>query len=314
MARSAPYGGRSLCPCSAQSSTSSRPTSVACSTRSPGATTSPTTSCRSARTASGARPVIAAVDPQPGSGSSTSLPAPVRRASPSPTAARRVVPCDFSLGMLQVGKKAKPHLPFTAGDGTRLPASPTTPSTRSRSRSACATSSTPSAGLRELRRVTQPGRSAGRLRVQPPDLGAVPHRLPRVPDEGAAPDRARRLLGPRTPTSTSPSRSGPGPTSAASPTMIAGAGWDAPRGGATSPGGIVALHPRALADVGEFRSADATEPRNQTCLDPDVGRIRHSPKSPGQRGFPGPSTSIRAARRPLGAPPHPEWLTVFRAA
>ena len=32
-----------------------------------------------------------------------------------------VVPCDFSLGMLQVGKQARPHLPFTAGDGTRLP-------------------------------------------------------------------------------------------------------------------------------------------------------------------------------------------------
>jgi demethylmenaquinone methyltransferase/2-methoxy-6-polyprenyl-1,4-benzoquinol methylase len=32
-----------------------------------------------------------------------------------------VVPTDFSLGMLQVGKKARPHLPFTAGDGTRLP-------------------------------------------------------------------------------------------------------------------------------------------------------------------------------------------------
>ena len=32
-----------------------------------------------------------------------------------------VVPCDFSLGMLQVGKKARPALPFVAGDGTRLP-------------------------------------------------------------------------------------------------------------------------------------------------------------------------------------------------
>jgi demethylmenaquinone methyltransferase/2-methoxy-6-polyprenyl-1,4-benzoquinol methylase len=32
-----------------------------------------------------------------------------------------VVPCDFSLGMLEVGKQARPGLPFTAGDGTRLP-------------------------------------------------------------------------------------------------------------------------------------------------------------------------------------------------
>ncbi|MEU7025234.1 demethylmenaquinone methyltransferase [Streptomyces sp. NPDC046275] len=32
-----------------------------------------------------------------------------------------VVPCDFSLGMLRVGKKNHPWMPFTAGDGTRLP-------------------------------------------------------------------------------------------------------------------------------------------------------------------------------------------------
>ena len=32
-----------------------------------------------------------------------------------------VVPCDFSLGMLQVGKQPRPGLPFTAGDATQLP-------------------------------------------------------------------------------------------------------------------------------------------------------------------------------------------------
>ncbi|MFC7310037.1 demethylmenaquinone methyltransferase [Streptomyces monticola] len=32
-----------------------------------------------------------------------------------------VVPCDFSTGMLTVGKKRYPHMPFTAGDATRLP-------------------------------------------------------------------------------------------------------------------------------------------------------------------------------------------------
>lgn len=32
-----------------------------------------------------------------------------------------VVPCDFSLGMLQVGKKRHTWLPFTAGDATKLP-------------------------------------------------------------------------------------------------------------------------------------------------------------------------------------------------
>jgi demethylmenaquinone methyltransferase / 2-methoxy-6-polyprenyl-1,4-benzoquinol methylase len=32
-----------------------------------------------------------------------------------------VVPCDFSVGMLAVGKRRRPDLPFTAGDATRLP-------------------------------------------------------------------------------------------------------------------------------------------------------------------------------------------------
>jgi demethylmenaquinone methyltransferase / 2-methoxy-6-polyprenyl-1,4-benzoquinol methylase len=33
----------------------------------------------------------------------------------------QVVPCDFSFGMLQVGKRRRPDLPFTAGDATKLP-------------------------------------------------------------------------------------------------------------------------------------------------------------------------------------------------
>lgn len=32
-----------------------------------------------------------------------------------------VIPCDFSLGMLKVGKSRLPHLPFIAGDGMHLP-------------------------------------------------------------------------------------------------------------------------------------------------------------------------------------------------
>jgi demethylmenaquinone methyltransferase/2-methoxy-6-polyprenyl-1,4-benzoquinol methylase len=72
-----------------------------------------------------------------------------------------VVPCDFSVGMLQVGKQAKPHLPFVAGDGTRLPF-------RDGTFDAVTISFglrnivDPDAGLRELLRVTKPG---GRLVV-----------------------------------------------------------------------------------------------------------------------------------------------------
>src|SRR5918993_330791 len=67
------------------------------------------------------RDVIDAVAPKPGdlvldlaAGTGTS-------SEPFADAGATVVPCDFSLGMLEVGKQALPHLPFTAGDGTRLP-------------------------------------------------------------------------------------------------------------------------------------------------------------------------------------------------
>ncbi len=40
---------------------------------------------------------------------------------PFADAGANVVPCDFSLGMLRVGKQHRPGLPFTAGDATRLP-------------------------------------------------------------------------------------------------------------------------------------------------------------------------------------------------
>ena len=65
--------------------------------------------------------VVDAVDPQPGekvldlaAGTGTS-------SQPFADRGATVVPCDFSIGMLTVGKQAKPHLAFTAGDGTRLP-------------------------------------------------------------------------------------------------------------------------------------------------------------------------------------------------
>lgn len=64
---------------------------------------------------------VAAVDPQPGeiildlaAGTGTS-------SEPFDARGARVVPCDFSYGMLAVGKQRRPDLPFTAGDGTALP-------------------------------------------------------------------------------------------------------------------------------------------------------------------------------------------------
>ncbi len=67
------------------------------------------------------RAVVEAVAPQRGervldlaAGTGTS-------SEPFVSAGATVVPCDFSLGMLGVGKRARPGLAFTAGDATRLP-------------------------------------------------------------------------------------------------------------------------------------------------------------------------------------------------
>jgi demethylmenaquinone methyltransferase/2-methoxy-6-polyprenyl-1,4-benzoquinol methylase len=65
--------------------------------------------------------VLRAVAPRPGervldlaAGTGTS-------SEPFAAAGAVVVPCDFSEGMLQVGRRSRPRLPFVAGDATRLP-------------------------------------------------------------------------------------------------------------------------------------------------------------------------------------------------
>ena len=73
----------------------------------------------------------------------------------------QVVPCDFSIGMLRVGKQARPHLGFTAGDATRLPFADATFDAVTIS-FGLRNVVDPDAGLREMRRVTRPG---GRLVV-----------------------------------------------------------------------------------------------------------------------------------------------------
>jgi demethylmenaquinone methyltransferase/2-methoxy-6-polyprenyl-1,4-benzoquinol methylase len=80
---------------------------------------------------------------------------------PFADAGARVVPCDFSIGMLAVGKKARPALPFTAGDGTRLPFADATFDAVTIS-FGLRNIVDPAAGLREMLRVTKPG---GRLVV-----------------------------------------------------------------------------------------------------------------------------------------------------
>lgn len=72
-----------------------------------------------------------------------------------------VVPCDFSVGMVGEGKRHRPHLPFVAGDATRLPFADATFDAVTIS-FGLRNVHDPDAGLRELLRVTKPG---GRLLV-----------------------------------------------------------------------------------------------------------------------------------------------------
>ena len=107
------------------------------------------------------REVLAAVDPMPGehvldlaAGTGTS-------SEPFRARGAVVVPCDFSVGMLQEGKRKLPHLPFTAGDGTQLPFADDTFDAVTIS-FGLRNIVDPDAGLREMLRVTRPG---GRLVV-----------------------------------------------------------------------------------------------------------------------------------------------------
>lgn len=68
----------------------------------------------------------------------------------------RVVPCDFSLGMLAAGKAARPTLPFVAGDALRLPFADGVFDAVTISFGLRNVADT-AAALAELRRVTRPG-------------------------------------------------------------------------------------------------------------------------------------------------------------
>jgi demethylmenaquinone methyltransferase/2-methoxy-6-polyprenyl-1,4-benzoquinol methylase len=102
------------------------------------------------------RKVVQLVDPQPGetvldlaAGTGTS-------SAPFAATGATVVPCDFSLGMLTVGKEARSDLPFVAGDGMQLPFADDTFDAVTIS-FGLRNIHDPVQGLRELWRVTRPG-------------------------------------------------------------------------------------------------------------------------------------------------------------
>lgn len=107
------------------------------------------------------RRVVRMVDPRPGevvldlaAGTGTS-------SAPFAATGATVVPCDFSLGMLTVGKEARSDLPFVAGDGMQLPFADGTFDAVTIS-FGLRNIHDPVQGLRELGRVT---RSGGRIVV-----------------------------------------------------------------------------------------------------------------------------------------------------
>jgi demethylmenaquinone methyltransferase / 2-methoxy-6-polyprenyl-1,4-benzoquinol methylase len=107
------------------------------------------------------RAVLAAVAARPGervldlaAGTGTS-------SVPFRAAGADVVPCDFSLGMLRVGRRDHPELPFAAGDATRLPFADGSFDAVTISFGLRNVQDT-DAALREMHRVTKPG---GRLVV-----------------------------------------------------------------------------------------------------------------------------------------------------
>jgi demethylmenaquinone methyltransferase/2-methoxy-6-polyprenyl-1,4-benzoquinol methylase len=113
------------------------------------------------QTRSWRRIVTRAVDAQPGervldlaAGTGTST-------VPFADAGALAVPCDFSLGMLRVGRSRVPGLPFVAGDALRLPFADEAFDAVTIS-FGLRNVHDPDAGLAELRRVTRPG---GRLVV-----------------------------------------------------------------------------------------------------------------------------------------------------
>ncbi len=102
----------------------------------------------------GARPAEKVLDLAAGTGTSS---------LPFARAGAYVVPCDFSLGMLRVGKQRRNWLPYTAGDATRLPFKDDVFDAVTISFGLRNVQDT-DAALREMHRVTRPGGTSGTAR------------------------------------------------------------------------------------------------------------------------------------------------------
>jgi len=219
---------------------------------------------------------------------------------PFEAAGVRVVPCDFSVGMLQVGKDRRPSLPFTAGDATRLPFADESFDAVTISFGLRNVVDTPAA-LAEMLRVTRPG---GRLVV------CEFSRPTWAPFRTLYTEYLMRALPPvARAVSTEPDayvylaesiRAWPDQRGLAA--IIRGAGWSAV-GYRNLSGGIVALH-RATrpADGRATRPADgrATRPADGPAT-PQSDGDGTSPRAPWPT-----STTPDSPRRRLGRSSRPE--------
>ena len=117
-------------------------------------------------------------------------------AEPMADAGVRVIACDLSVGMLEVGKRRRPDLAFVAGDALHLPFADESFDAVTMS---FGLRNVPDveAALDELLRRHEARRPAGGLRVLAAHVQAVPHGLPELPHAGAAARRAGRVQGAR---------------------------------------------------------------------------------------------------------------------
>ncbi|HEX6235291.1 MAG TPA: demethylmenaquinone methyltransferase [Jiangellaceae bacterium] len=189
------------------------------------------------------RVVVRAADVQPGecvldlaAGTGTS-------SVPFATAGAFVVPCDFSLGMLEEGHRRRPALPFVAGDAMRLPFA-------DRSFDVVTISfglrnvQDPEAALREMLRVTRPGGRLVLCEFSHPTWGPfrrvyleyLMRAIPAIAQRVASNPEAYVYLGESIPA---------WPDQRALASAVAGAGWTQVKWRNLS-GGIVAIH-HALA-------------------------------------------------------------------
>lgn len=100
--------------------------------------------------------VVRLIDPKPGERILDLAAGPGTSSVPLAAAGATVVPCDFSLGMLNVGREVRPGLPFVAGDGMRLPFADASFDAVTIS-FGIRNFADPAGGMAELRRVTRPG-------------------------------------------------------------------------------------------------------------------------------------------------------------